>query len=378
MENLESIYDTCIELFKEIPSAIEFVPRAYMTEELCMAAIKYSVRCDYDEMHIWDKIPSEMITEKVCEAAAIYNQYTLDKIPAKYKSMAVYTNAVKRKGDLLEKIPLAAQNEDMYYEAVRQNGMNIKFVPEEKITEKLCLKAYEQTAQAAEYIPKQFLTADMCVAALNYSSINKRYDWFMEHIVPESMKDTVAAQYSDCLKHKAAEEKNHTENIMRVRNEPLYIKQIPEEKRDYDICESAVKADGMLLRFVPERIRTLRLCVDAVCNDADALLYVPEDLRNDVIKSVKFSCQLIGILFGNSKYKKYFFIRRLEKMNEQELIESIMKRLPDKAVKEVEEIKEKTEEYGADWATRQFQLIVRKYLSDDKELMALLDEDAEA
>lgn len=65
-------------------------------------------------------------------------------------------------------------------------------------------------------------------------------------------------------------------------------------------------------------------------------------------------------------------------MNEQELIESIMKRLPDKAVKEVEEIKEKTEEYGADWATRQFQLIVRKYLSDDKELMALLDEDAEA
>lgn len=54
---------------------------------------------------------------------------------------------------------------------------------------------------------------------------------------------------------------------------------------------------------------------------------------------------------------------------------SVLQKLPDEAFEALMNIKEHTEEHGADWATRQIQSLCRKYLNNDKELMRLLDED---
>lgn len=54
---------------------------------------------------------------------------------------------------------------------------------------------------------------------------------------------------------------------------------------------------------------------------------------------------------------------------------SVLQKLPDEAFEALMNIKESTEEHGADWATRQVQSLCRKYLNNDKELMRLLDED---
>lgn len=53
----------------------------------------------------------------------------------------------------------------------------------------------------------------------------------------------------------------------------------------------------------------------------------------------------------------------------------ILLRLPDEAYNELKYINEHILENGADWATRQFQSVIRKYLSDDEKLMQLIDED---
>ena len=53
----------------------------------------------------------------------------------------------------------------------------------------------------------------------------------------------------------------------------------------------------------------------------------------------------------------------------------ILLRLPDKAYDKLKYITENSFENGADWATRQFQGVIRKYLSDDEKLMQLIDED---
>lgn len=53
----------------------------------------------------------------------------------------------------------------------------------------------------------------------------------------------------------------------------------------------------------------------------------------------------------------------------------ILLRLPDEAYDKLKYINEHTLENGADWATRQFQGVICKYLSDDEKLMQLIDED---
>ena len=53
----------------------------------------------------------------------------------------------------------------------------------------------------------------------------------------------------------------------------------------------------------------------------------------------------------------------------------IFLRLPDEAYNELKYINEHILENGADWATRQFQSVIRKYLNDDEKLMQLIDED---
>lgn len=53
----------------------------------------------------------------------------------------------------------------------------------------------------------------------------------------------------------------------------------------------------------------------------------------------------------------------------------ILLRLPDEAYDKLKYITENSFENGADWAKRQFQGVIRKYLSDDEKLMQLIDED---
>lgn len=65
----------------------------------------------------------------------------------------------------------------------------------------------------------------------------------------------------------------------------------------------------------------------------------------------------------------------LQNMKADEMLISVLKKFPDEAFEPLMEIKERTLDNGVMWATRQIQDLCRKYLSDDRELMQLLDED---
>lgn len=54
-----------------------------------------------------------------------------------------------------------------------------------------------------------------------------------------------------------------------------------------------------------------------------------------------------------------------------------LRKLPDEldVYFALQDIFDKTEEEGADWATRQIQLIAKQYMSNDSELMRLIEED---
>lgn len=79
---------------------------------------------------------------------------------------------------------------------------------------------------------------------------------------------------------------------------------------------------------------------------------------------------------GNDYMKKILIDSILEDNTADESVKAILHRLPDDTYDEIKYITAHSSEKGADWATRQFQSIIRRCLSDDEELMQLLDEDA--
>lgn len=52
-----------------------------------------------------------------------------------------------------------------------------------------------------------------------------------------------------------------------------------------------------------------------------------------------------------------------------------LREIPSIEYEHIIDIMDKAEENGADWATKQFQKIARQYLSDDTELMRMINED---
>ena len=73
--------------------------------------------------------------------------------------------------------------------------------------------------------------------------------------------------------------------------------------------------------------------------------------------------------------QQVFIERFLEESTADDMLMSVLEKLPDEAFEPLMEIKAAIEENGMTWATRQMQLLCKKYLSDDKELMQFIDEE---
>lgn len=73
--------------------------------------------------------------------------------------------------------------------------------------------------------------------------------------------------------------------------------------------------------------------------------------------------------------KKILVDSFLQNVEADEMLISVLKKFPDEAFEPLMEIKERTFDNGVMWTTYQIHELCRKYLSDDRELMKLLDED---
>lgn len=347
MENLDEIYDICEKHLKEFPGAIQYVPEKYLTESLCIAAIKGSCRSSWEEKDIWNHIPEKMLTYDVCKAAVGCNRYAIEYIPNEWKTADLFFVAVKCFGDILKYVPRSCQNEEMYLHSVSQNGVNLKYVPQSERTQEICMAAFNAQsngAKSVEYIPDRFLdeemckravasewktikvipnhyrTTDVCLCALQHSkwvdmdekNPDKSFLQFVNDYIPDDISKNVCREFYEYVVNVKREKHERQEWLHKVSENPVYIKNIPIEKRDVQICEAAVNQEGMMLKYVPEKFRTRAFCDMAVRNNADAIMYVPDDIKEDVINSVKSSYQYVRILFSDSKFKKCFINKKGE------------------------------------------------------------------
>ena len=80
---------------------------------------------------------------------------------------------------------------------------------------------------------------------------------------------------------------------------------------------------------------------------------------------------------GNGVMKQEYIDRLMNGKTGDDAFKDFMLKLPDslEVYIALQDIFNSTEENGMDWTVRQLQQIAKKYLSDDKELMQLIDAD---
>jgi len=120
-----TLYETYLEFVKQDGEAIRYIPEQFLSEEICVAAVKQTY------LAFW-KFPKEFLSEEICVAA------------------------VKQHGTIIKYVPLHLRTEDVCIAAVKQNGKILHLVPRDILSEKICIEAVKQTSQALKYVPMEF------------------------------------------------------------------------------------------------------------------------------------------------------------------------------------------------------------------------------
>ncbi|MBO4297035.1 MAG: ADP-ribosylglycohydrolase family protein, partial [Desulfovibrio sp.] len=159
-------------------SALQYVPEALRTEELCLA----SVRRPEDESlgMFWDPqdspaalqfVPERFRTERFCAEAAGADWRALQFVPDRLKTPAFCLRAVRESPKALAFVPEELKTEELCREAVRLGGGDVlEFVPRRLLPESAFLDAVLQDGDALEHVPDALKTPEMCMLAVMNSA----------------------------------------------------------------------------------------------------------------------------------------------------------------------------------------------------------------
>lgn len=299
----ERIADICLKSVKEHGgTALQYIPKEVMTEEMCIAAIE-NTKPD-DAKLVLPYISDELLTTSVCNTAVSCLYNALELIPEAKVTKEMCLTAVEKYTLPLKFVPKRFQTEDVWEVAVKNHGSAICHIPEEKRTKRLCMAAFKSCAWSITDIPAKFITVEMCVTALENNLYSR--EAILAHVLPD-----VAEQASEIVRKQEEDDKKMTErayeNIRIISQNPSAFKSLTLEARKNPVlCQAAVEMDGMLLRFVPKELRSLDICYIAVDRDVDAMFFVPEEVRETVIQKIKDSSTRLKIIFGESDFKELF------------------------------------------------------------------------
>lgn len=168
------------------------VPRRFRTERLCLLAIlRHYGRVLYD-------VPSDELTEKMCEAAVLVNASILEGIPDRFLTEEFYKTALKNNPYCFRHIPKEYVPLDVYKSLLRidpslinefgneigvkhapafleTNPLCFQYFPEFAKTPQVCRKACRLDGLNLQYVPVDLRTVDICDEAVHNNVEAKRY-----------------------------------------------------------------------------------------------------------------------------------------------------------------------------------------------------------
>jgi predicted esterase YcpF (UPF0227 family) len=219
---LSSVYtsqEDWTDIFNKTRDALEYIPLKFLTEDMCLFAVKR----DDNSNTKWDSllkyIPREKQTEAICKIAVQHSGYALHYMADKFKTPELCLLSVKHKGPVLEYVPENIKTFEICLAAVHNDGIALEYVPDSLKTKELCDTAIHGKNVASYLafpnIPNQLKTPEMCL------EIVKKWGNGLAH-VPEQLITlemcVIACQDNSwCLKYVPKNLVNEVKNICGVK-----------------------------------------------------------------------------------------------------------------------------------------------------------------
>jgi hypothetical protein len=167
---------------------------------------------------------------------------------------------------------------------VEQDGMNLRFIKNQ--TPELCIMAVQQNWKALQHVHEQnsmlcMIALRQCFEALQHVK-NQTVD-LCKYAIEQDLMALMYVHNVTLELYQMAEKENF--NILR------YIK----EKQPRQLCEFAVKRNGLLLEFVLEQ--DLGLCVIAVQQNGRALKFVKKQFKTPYVCNLAIKENYLAVEF---------------------------------------------------------------------------------
>lgn len=266
-------------------------------------------------------------TETLCEIAVKKNPKMFKYVLRPTDELTTF--AISKKGENLQYVPLANRKLGWCQLAVKQNGLALEFVPEEHKNPQLFQQAIEQTGKALKFIPPAFQTEPLVLKALenNIEACLHIENW------SETIALTVVERSGNLLASVPALFRTDRVIQQAIQNTPSAIrhlhhptidqirlavsldglvlrKLVESEELDFsgevrkknewlteDICQLAVKQNGLALEHIPVRCHQESLYQLAIQQNGLALQYVPLHLRTPELCDLAFEQDVESIRY---------------------------------------------------------------------------------
>ena len=119
--------------------------------------------------HVFRQVPEKMQNYKMHLAAVKGDYLSIEDIPKKFITEEICLAAIKNEnGDrVLQFVPEIFKTPKICLNSVKGDGYNLKYVPDELKTQEMCLVAAENSNwPVLEFMPKHLLTPEICIATV--------------------------------------------------------------------------------------------------------------------------------------------------------------------------------------------------------------------
>jgi tetratricopeptide (TPR) repeat protein len=226
---------------KEFP----LIPRKLLSPELCFLAVrKHGMVLEF--------VPREYITYEMC-------------LTAVGTAVQGALNDIRGKADLaaLRFVPEEFKTYNLCLAAVMNCGPNLAFVPESMKDEHICRAAIGDNFCAFQFIPDRFKTKDMCLGAA-YHSPNLKY--IPEAFKTEKICETAAKHCFDYYAYLS----DDTECMLQY---------VPPQFRTSYISLSMMGKNTEIWKYIPPEIVNRDFCVSAMEKSVNHYDFIPEKYR---------------------------------------------------------------------------------------------------
>jgi hypothetical protein len=281
----------CAIAVKQSGLALMEVPEHLRTKIICDAAVK---ECGVALAYV----PDSLKTRDLCEIAVRGDGLALSSVPAEFVTPEMCRLAVSQNGEALRYVPEELRRDELYHFeicriAVAQNGAALDWVPDRSKTKELCGIAVAQNGYALKFTPERFKTEELCEIAVkgDYAAL-----WFVPErlLTPRLFALSLEADSSSIESQlRSIQSARRTKEIceLAVRHDGLMLEAVPKSKMTLRLCKLAVEQSGWALEFVPDRFKTKNLCEIAIRSTVPSLRkrapfgafhFVPKDLEDAI------------------------------------------------------------------------------------------------